>query len=453
MCGILGWYRWGTKTPSPALLPALLTENLIRGKDATGFAYQDTRDDQVYVLKAPLPANEFIAEAERTNPAIWNQVANSRIVIGHTRAKTQGDPAQNENNHPVAFKNWLAVHNGMISNDDDLFEKFNEPRFAAVDTAAIPLVLAAGSTSTESLTNLGLLGGMVTSAIWNLETPETLYLVRLGFNDVYLFMLPAEEMLIFSSVGHAMKHLPRFALGGLSFLHATRLPDNRILRLEPTMADSELLGLDQRPFRRFKARQVETPSARTPLHLVNTPSGRRGSLGPNGFRWLNSNVGRLRVLRTPDFTNCLPISFINYDLDIATNLLTQRGTQLIIHTPYGRWVGADSANSFFFRPHKSVKNFHILNKLPKWWDGDMAACPALDGKLMWEEITISEHRENSSTIEIPGRVCPWCGVIVREWVARRNQFTCEWCLITSIPTGAKPLYEAPPGLGETLGAD
>jgi len=42
------------------------------------------------------------------------------FVIGHNRFTTQGSSKNNDNNHPFESKNYLLVHNGVISNDKDL---------------------------------------------------------------------------------------------------------------------------------------------------------------------------------------------------------------------------------------------------------------------------------------------------------------------------------------------
>jgi hypothetical protein len=62
-----------------------------------------------------------------------------RAVIGHTRSQTKGDRKFNVNNHPIVAGNIIGVHNGMISNDDILFKKFEDKiqRAGQVDSEII----------------------------------------------------------------------------------------------------------------------------------------------------------------------------------------------------------------------------------------------------------------------------------------------------------------------------
>ena len=60
-------------------------------------------------------------------------------VILHTRFTTQGSETNNLNNHPVRVGPVVGVHNGMISNDDQLFRLMGvqDKRQGQVDTEAI----------------------------------------------------------------------------------------------------------------------------------------------------------------------------------------------------------------------------------------------------------------------------------------------------------------------------
>lgn len=53
-----------------------------------------------------------------------NVLRNSTFLLGHNRYKTTGNAENNFNNHPFKLKNFVLVHNGIISNDTDLREKF-----------------------------------------------------------------------------------------------------------------------------------------------------------------------------------------------------------------------------------------------------------------------------------------------------------------------------------------
>jgi len=80
-----------------------------RGDDATGWY------DGEKIIKAPLPAHEFIQLIETITP-IENYIAGKRMLLIHTRAYTRGSPLQNKNNHPFELKDIVFAHNGMIHN-------------------------------------------------------------------------------------------------------------------------------------------------------------------------------------------------------------------------------------------------------------------------------------------------------------------------------------------------
>lgn len=46
-------------------------------------------------------------------------------IFGHNRWKTKGDEKDNKNNHPFKTEHFIVVHNGCISNDEELKKKFN----------------------------------------------------------------------------------------------------------------------------------------------------------------------------------------------------------------------------------------------------------------------------------------------------------------------------------------
>lgn len=144
MCGIAGFYL-REEADGNLMAQKLLDGIEHRGKDATGVAWWGLSDPDgrpltisegvgkptVWHQKAPIPARQFIKSMAIP--------ADARIMIGHTRAATQGEPSQNENNHPISVnRTIIGVHNGMIRNDDDLWEKIGkELRAAVVDSEVI----------------------------------------------------------------------------------------------------------------------------------------------------------------------------------------------------------------------------------------------------------------------------------------------------------------------------
>ena len=111
MCGIGGVYVFGGEVlgEQDAKKVKKLTVYLEkRGDDATGWY------DGKKIIKAPLPAHEFIQLIESITP-IENYISGKRMLLIHTRAYTRGSPLQNKNNHPFELKSIVFAHNGVIN--------------------------------------------------------------------------------------------------------------------------------------------------------------------------------------------------------------------------------------------------------------------------------------------------------------------------------------------------
>lgn len=112
-----------------------LLANEERGRAATGVACIRT-DNQVSLLKMPLPASNFIKTPEYQS--ILSAVdRHASLILGHTRLPTKGNPNNTENNHPLQAGPIIGVHNGQIDNDDQLFTSLALVRQAEVDSEII----------------------------------------------------------------------------------------------------------------------------------------------------------------------------------------------------------------------------------------------------------------------------------------------------------------------------
>lgn len=174
MCGIAGFSisdKDHRAINTRRLSEKLLLQIIQRGRDATGAAWSETDDEGlgVYYLKAAKPANRFVEE-------LTAMPRFSRSAILHTRWATKGSPDNNDNNHPIVVPRIVGVHNGHISNDDEIIAKVGADRIGQVDSEAIFQLIAA---SNDPLSLLPKLQGRAAIAWFDVEDPTVLHLARL----------------------------------------------------------------------------------------------------------------------------------------------------------------------------------------------------------------------------------------------------------------------------------
>lgn len=190
MCGLGGYFLPEITPEREARAKYVFTNMMVeieaRGTDAAGLAYITPRKPEVKKksishIKSGKTASLIIQEPG------YHQILSHegiRAVIGHTRAKTKGDANNNNNNHPIVTDTGLAMaHNGIISNDDDLFELYSLQRDGEVDSEIIirmvDMYIHRGKNMVEAIQAMAkeVKGSMAASIITTAE-PDTLYLLR-----------------------------------------------------------------------------------------------------------------------------------------------------------------------------------------------------------------------------------------------------------------------------------
>lgn len=211
MCGIAGILLGKTERHISEQLCELFTANLIaneiRGKEATG-ALVVQNDSSWYLEKAALPATEF-TQTTAYRKLLSRVNKNTTLLLGHTRKPTKGTPANNYNNHPIVRGNTIGVHNGTLSNDDEIFlthlKAGKESRIGAVDSEAIFALIdelprdISMAKQCEALSRMsGLLHGSYTSIYLHPKEPSRLYLLKYN-NPMSVHYSPRHQALFFSS--------------------------------------------------------------------------------------------------------------------------------------------------------------------------------------------------------------------------------------------------------------
>ncbi len=130
MCGILGIVTAdGSSLRGTALTRAvgdLLRLSESRGMESSGIAVRD--GDTVRVLRSQEAAAVLVESSQyREVMGHVERAPGGLSVIGHSRMATNGTPADNHNNQPLFSDVLVGVHNGIITNDQDLWRKHGTP--------------------------------------------------------------------------------------------------------------------------------------------------------------------------------------------------------------------------------------------------------------------------------------------------------------------------------------
>ena len=179
------------------VVSSLLKAAAIRGRHATGVAMIEKNGGQM-IRKAALPADYFVKTPIYTE-AVETMDNSTGAILGHTRYATQGSPKVNSNNHPIKAGSVVGTHNGWVSNDDELFDKFNLDRFAEVDSEVLFRMFDKASNLGEFKEKmLSKVKGAV-SMVWaDSEFPNYVYIFK-GNNPFEMVYLKEYKMFAYAS--------------------------------------------------------------------------------------------------------------------------------------------------------------------------------------------------------------------------------------------------------------
>src|SRR5881275_3453392 len=150
MCGIAGYsVRTGSGLDRTLAAQALLAAIAERGADAVGYAYRRPGDAYATVVKQRTPASQLLDRVSVPDDV-------DQLLV-HVRDYTKGHPSIAANNHPVRHGPIVGIHNGIITNDDELLARHDcaraEPEMT-VDSEAIFAVAAHSRNDARALEHL-----------------------------------------------------------------------------------------------------------------------------------------------------------------------------------------------------------------------------------------------------------------------------------------------------------
>ncbi len=202
MCGIAGYnLRSRSGVGRTLAAQALLAAIAERGADAVGYAYRSPGERYATVVKQRTPASQLLDRVSVPDTA-------TQLLV-HVRDYTKGHPSISANNHPVRHGPVVGIHNGVITNDDELLAPHScarsEPRMT-VDSEAI-FALAAHSRNDARV--LERLRGAMATAWLDEREPGTVFVARGSGRPLWLG--EGREGVFFASTRQALEIVEQYA--------------------------------------------------------------------------------------------------------------------------------------------------------------------------------------------------------------------------------------------------
>lgn len=209
--GILKDNKIPNKGAVRRIMTGVMHKSMNSNTDASGVAA--IRKNRLNVLRRPVPAAELSSTKEYgtfMKESISLKKDRTTSIIGHCRLRTKGDPSNNLNNHPIVAGSIVGIHNGVISNDDDLFELNPQiDRIAQVDTEIIfqlvNMFFSRGKSTVEAIKETcSMLRGSFACALLNAQCPSNLFIFRAMIN-VSLLLYKDYGIVAFATIPYTVK--------------------------------------------------------------------------------------------------------------------------------------------------------------------------------------------------------------------------------------------------------
>lgn len=221
MCGISGIIVGSGSSIDPKyfkrIFDTLFLLSQTRGKDASGIALMNEGEIDIY--KDSVSASELI-KSENYRKVFHDlmlslskegKVINTIVAIGHTRMATNGIWESNDDNQPTIKSGLVGIHNGIVVNDGQIWNRFTElEREYEVDTeiilSLIEMFLEKNDSVTESVQNtFNLIEGAASIAVLFDNRNEIILATNTG--SLYICENEERSLLIFASEMYILKKL------------------------------------------------------------------------------------------------------------------------------------------------------------------------------------------------------------------------------------------------------
>jgi glucosamine 6-phosphate synthetase-like amidotransferase/phosphosugar isomerase protein len=243
MCGIAGYsVRSRSSIERTLAAQALLAAIADRGADAVGYAYRGPGEIYPTVVKQRTPASQFL---ER----VFVPESATQLLV-HVRDYTKGHPSIAANNHPVRHGPIVGIHNGIITNDDELLAPHSCARVEPEMTVDSEAIFALAAHSHNDPRALESLRGALATAWIDARDRNTIFLARGAGRPMWLG--EGRDSVFFASTEGALGVVERYCgvkLRKREVKHGTLLTvrDGHVMRRERFRPDLEYVEADPLP--------------------------------------------------------------------------------------------------------------------------------------------------------------------------------------------------------------
>lgn len=264
MCGIFGLVR-NAGAPNPERATAVLVElgrhSVSRGRDSAGVAFiprdatsakDTTTRTQADSTHVRLQGGTVITKDTQTFHQAWDDerdvkfAAHSSVMIGHTRAATQGSKSDKTNTSPLAVGTLVGTHNGDIdANSVDSWRVGDRNSFGRTDTEALYRAINSVKSHRAKITSiLTEAKGRIALAWYDRRTPGRMFLARGGLSPMSI-AFDAEGNMYWASSPQWFRDIDEKFEGAIGFTDIFMVPEGNLMTVEfadgtPRIADRRI---------------------------------------------------------------------------------------------------------------------------------------------------------------------------------------------------------------------
>lgn len=255
MCGIFGIIKNNKSKYDSNITKAILKRLALlsesRGKDSSGIAFRNHNCPDIEIVKGDIPVKQLLRNNHYLS--MLNRYLDSStenfLAFGHARLVTNGSQLEEVNNQPVVKDNIVCIHNGIITNVDEIWVKNKDiARDFLIDTEIIPSLIRRNLTKTSDVVdavNSALTQCVGTYSIGLLLSDLDQFLLATNNGSLY-YITDEKSYFIFASEGYMLEELKKDKkFKDLCNDEVKQLEANRAVIIDLTSLEISSFGLSE----------------------------------------------------------------------------------------------------------------------------------------------------------------------------------------------------------------